>query len=183
MPDITKPCSVKECGAIKHYAKGLCRQHYVRARYGRPLDVPIGDLRLRQACSVQGCDGKHYGKGYCHLHYKRMYKGQKVEGPRLRNRPDRIWGPWYFNSDGYVVRSQSVDGKMRYQYQHRLVMEETVGRPLLKHENVHHLNGVRDDNRPDNLELWSKSQPYGQRVVDKLAWAREIIELYGDENA
>ena len=59
-------------------------------------------------------------------------------------------------------------------------MERMLGRPLLDHENVHHKNGNRQDNRPDNLELWSKVQPAGQRVEDKLAWAREIIALYGD---
>jgi len=40
------------------------------------------------------------------------------------------------------------------------------------------VNGVRDDNRPENLELWSKSQPKGQRATDKLAWAKEIIRMY-----
>lgn len=63
--------------------------------------------------------------------------------------------------------------------EHTLVMSEHIGRPLLKHESVHHKNGQRDDNRLKNLELWSTSQPYGQRVTDKLSWAREIIELYG----
>lgn len=58
-------------------------------------------------------------------------------------------------------------------------MAEMIGRPLLSHESPHHKNGRRDDNRPCNLELWSTSQPPGQRVVDKLAWAREMIELYG----
>ena len=63
--------------------------------------------------------------------------------------------------------------------EHRLVMEEVLGRHLTEDESVHHINGVRDDNRPENLELWSTSQPYGQRVEDKLAWAHEIIRRYG----
>ena len=57
-------------------------------------------------------------------------------------------------------------------------MEQMLGRPLWRDESVHHINGVRDDNRPENLELWSKSQPAGQRVVDKVAWAIELLALY-----
>lgn len=80
----------------------------------------------------------------------------------------------YVNRDGYRVKSYGD----RVMMEHRFVMEQVLGRPLLPTENVHHINGVRDDNRPENLELWSRSQPPGQRVVDKLVWAREIVALY-----
>lgn len=92
-----------------------------------------------------------------------------------------IWTGRYKTTAGYVFvyqpnhKNAQING---YVFEHVLVMSKKLGRPLLKHENVHHKNGVKDDNRRRNLELWSKSQPAGQRVSDKLKWAHEIIKLY-----
>ena len=76
---------------------------------------------------------------------------------------------------GYVVLSGSIK-------QHRLVMEQHLGRRLLPNENVHHKNGARHDNRRENLELWVKPQPCGQRVTDRLSDARRTLSLYGTED-
>lgn len=51
----------------------------------------------------------------------------------------------------------------------------------MANENVHHIDGDKTNNDISNLELWSKSQPPGQRVSDKVAWAEEILRLYKPE--
>lgn len=86
-------------------------------------------------------------------------------------------GTTWVDFHGYV-RERTEAG---WEFQHRLVMARTLGRVLQSDESVHHKNGDRADNRPDNLELWVGAQLPGQRVEDLVQWAREILKRYGGE--
>lgn len=123
-------------------------------------------------CSVSDCNDPVHCKGMCQLHYVRNRRGSPpLSAPRKKR------GEGYIQRGYHVVQKNGKGIPV-----HRTVMEALIGRPLLPEENVHHVNGIRDDNRPENLELWTKSQPAGQRVQDKVNWAREILLLYGADD-
>lgn len=91
----------------------------------------------------------------------------------------RKQGTGTISKRGYHSLGIKRDGKCTSVGMHRLVMESHIGRPLKKGETVHHINGVRNDNRIENLELWYKSHPPGARLDDKIKWAKEFLEEYG----
>ncbi len=72
---------------------------------------------------------------------------------------NRKGGPiWWTNAKGYVEGRVWIDGKRMHAKQHRWIMEGIIGRPLHAWEDVHHKNGIKNDNRPDNLELLSHGE-------------------------
>lgn len=92
------------------------------------------------------------------------------KGGRVRDKFGyiQIWNPDHPNAKG-----------CGYIQEHRLVMSKHLGRPLKSNENVHHKNGKRDDNRVENLELWTVVQPNGQRTEDLIKSYTEFLNSNG----
>ena len=173
-------CEWPGCGRI-HQAKGLCAMHYQRRYHGRDMDSPVRAHRKKgepaPLCVMDGCDQlRMFANGLCPRHESRRANGRPLEGPRYYGKEG------YVDAKGYVHVRQGAYGRRRHALEHRVVMEEILGRALEPFENVHHKNGVKGDNRPENLELWVTwgSQPKGQRVEDLVAF---IVEHYPDVTA
>ena len=168
-------CSVDGCERPNE-SQGYCSMHRWRMRtYGDP--GPVGPIKKRrdaapeQPCEVPGCDRlRHHGSPYCHLHRERLRRTGEV-GPA---QPTRVKGVVRPTKEGYR-RIHVSDGRRVLEHVH--VMEQELGRRLAPGENVHHKNGIKDQNDLGNLELWLVTQPTGQRVTDLMAY---IAEYHAD---
>lgn len=179
-PDV---CGIDGCDR-RHAEYGYCSMHAARfRRHGDPMVTTRGSGE----CLVPGCGRRRASReGYCGSHKERLRRlGDPLMHIPIGEIPSRPCKSTYKDADGYVFEYDPTNPMARkpkgYVYQHRKVISDLLGRPLYRHETVHHINGVRGDNRPENLELWSSLHPSGQRVTDKVEWAVEMLRIYAPE--
>ena len=173
-------CSAAGCGN-RPRARGLCQAHYRQQRLGIALH-PLKPVRRYAHCTFEGCERPVHGQGLCSSHHAQRADGKSLT-PLGPSRGERPIGATRVERNGYVKEKvgSHPNAKNGWILQHVLVVSRALGRPLEPGENVHHVNGVRSDNRLENLELWTTSQPTGQRVSDKVEWALRLLETYAPE--
>lgn len=190
-----KICQIESC-KNNHKAKGLCNNHYEQRRRQNSSPCSLNDCKnkifrrklcskhygqkyIKKKCIVERCSIFTHSKDMCKKHYLRKYRHGDVSVCKIAED-----GLGTINHNGYRVLykpnhpSSTKNGTI---LEHRYIISNQLGRPLRDNENVHHINGVRDDNRLENLEIWVISQPSGQKPQDLVRWALEIIELYGKD--
>lgn len=92
---------------------------------------------------------------------KRRYKSPSVYGGHKKKR-----------GDGYIIvycPDHPFASKDGHVLEHKLVMEQAIGRYLVKGEVVHHKNHIRDDNRLENLELMTHREHARLHLLERRA--------------
>jgi transposase-like protein len=142
-----------------------CRRHGVTPRIGRPVGEVAPDVLVDVIAKY--ADGwsqqriaKHVGANQTTVSRWLRSAGVSLNAPRSHAAHASFKGGVVRWAGGYVAELLPMDHRFRvmanmtgYALQHRLVMASHLGRPLLASETVHHINGKRDDNRIENLEL------------------------------
>ena len=179
-----KICFIENCQE-KFHAKGFCHTHYAQMKRGIKKGEMKPFVRRKRKygpgikCFINSCQRDAERAMMCMGHYQRV----QTHGDPLEHKPIIERKGWHYHATGYKVLSGTGHpnvNKAGTIMEHIKIMSDHLGRPLKKGENVHHKNGIRDDNRIENLELWTKHQPTGSRIKDLIIYSKEILKKYGN---
>lgn len=173
-----------------HYIARRLRRHGIRVmpleKLKRPGIQTERIIRLYESGLTTRAIGKEVG-----LTHRAVRLRLFERGIRLRKRADYKWphGPnhplWkggriVDKRQGYITLNVPGVGR---KLEHRVVMERVLGRPLKSHEYVHHINGIRDDNRPENLVLTSPSKHESRTLITalqrRIAYLESLLKEHG----
>lgn len=179
------PCLVEDCSrpSPNLYKPGYCKGHQRRIqKHGDPrAHIPLADMSRMGDCTVDGCKLPARARGLCSTHSWRLKHWGVIEREGVTPKFRAEIGERRVDKTGYVkvkLPGHPEAHANGWVFEHRKVMSDHLGRKLTPDENVHHLNGIRDDNRLENLEVWNTIQPSGQRAEDKIRYAIYILGLY-----
>jgi hypothetical protein len=164
-------CKLDDCRYLA-LNSGYCSHHHFNLiRNGDPLvSTKVFYIKNKGlTCKANDCYKQAVIAGCCRAHNDKFRNHGDINYKRPKSKEHKVR-----TAGGYIEIFNGGDRIM----EHRQVMERHLGRKLDKIENVHHINGVRDDNRIENLELWVKCQPSGQRAEDLVNWAHFILNKY-----
>lgn len=182
-------CKVSNCSEPAR-SRGFCKRHYALYKNGA-LDKEGNKLRdLKRVgtwkghiCKIEDCEESTRSMGFCRNHYRQFQAGSIGQhGARLR--PENHHPPkndYKTVQRGYIKKMQKdhpFADSYGYVLEHRLIMEEHIGRYLRPQEVVHHINRVRDDNRLENLQLLQsrKHHPPFHERVEEVEQAIQLLE-------
>lgn len=109
----------------------------------------------------------------------RVYGEQALKNIREGSKKNRLKGAGHKikKQDGYILvyyPTHPKSNNIGYVREHILVVEESIGKPLKDNEVVHHINGIKDDNRIENLQVMTKSEHMSYH--SKLRWKKKRKE-------